>query len=48
MPAVWQLQSPNTKIAEDAVDARSLAKRYLGGNCGSMYVTYVGNPTITF
>jgi hypothetical protein len=45
MPAVWQPQSPSTKIAEDA---RSLAKRKSGGNCGNMYVTYVGDPTITF
>ena len=27
MPSVWQPQSPNAKIADDAVEARSLAKR---------------------
>jgi len=37
MPAVWQLQSPNIKIADDAVDTRSLAKPYRWGNCWSMY-----------
>jgi len=27
MPAVWQLQSPSSKIADDAVDARCLAEK---------------------
>jgi hypothetical protein len=36
-PAVWQLQSPNIKIADEAADVKSLAKRYCWSSGWSMY-----------
>jgi hypothetical protein len=40
VPAVWQLQSPNTRIVDDAVDVTSLAKQDGWSNCRSITLTH--------